>query len=85
MSPRTIFGPCASLSLKIYLLRCHTNSFGCFDDSIQNQTLMGIGMVLSKHPGVASHSISIYLASTVCYVLMSQGEQDGHCPFSHGH
>lgn len=84
MSPLTISGPCASLSLKIYLLGRNTNSLGWFDDSICNQTLMGIGTMLSKHPGVDSHSISIYLASTVCYMLMSQGEQDRHCLFSHG-
>lgn len=84
MSQLAIFDPCASLSLKIYLLGRNTKSFGWFEDSIQNQTLMGIGIVLSKHPGVASHSISIYLASTVCYMLMSQGEQDGYCLFSRG-
>ena len=65
-----IFDPCASLSLKIYLLGRNTKSFGWFEDSIQNQTLMGKGIVLSKHPGVASHSISIYEPQPPCCARM---------------
>lgn len=76
MSPLTIFGPCAKLSLKMYLSRNKTNGFGRLNNSIP-QTLIGTGTVLSVLR-VVSPSRNLYLAPayTKCW-LGSRSERNG--------